>query len=53
MPKQRTGYVYYDEKRKAWTARLIYKDDFFSTPCGRRQIFGRVREVEEGRREAG
>jgi hypothetical protein len=27
MPKQRTGYVYYDEKRKAWTARLTYKDD--------------------------
>ena len=26
MPKKRTGYVYYDEKRKTWTARLTYKD---------------------------
>src|SRR5262245_17030331 len=27
MSKQRTGYVYYDEKRKTWTARLTYKDE--------------------------
>jgi hypothetical protein len=27
MPKQRTGYVYYDEERKSWTARVSYKDE--------------------------
>jgi hypothetical protein len=27
MPKQRTGYVYFDKQRKTWTARLTYKDE--------------------------
>ena len=26
MPKTQTGYVFYDKKRKAWTARLTYTD---------------------------
>lgn len=38
MPKQRTGYVYYDKKRKTWTARLTYKDDLGRTRNIRRQV---------------
>ena len=38
MPKQRTGYVYYDEKRKTWMARLKYKDELGRTRSIRRQV---------------
>jgi len=38
MPKQRTGYVYYDKKRKTWTARLKYKDELGRTRNIRRQV---------------
>jgi hypothetical protein len=37
-PKQRTGYVYYDKKRKTWTARLKYKDELGRTRNIRRQV---------------
>jgi hypothetical protein len=38
MPKQRTGYVYYDKKRKTWTARLKYKDELGRTRNIKRQV---------------
>ncbi|MBS1790592.1 MAG: hypothetical protein JST85_22935 [Acidobacteria bacterium] len=38
MPKQRTGYVYFDEKRNAWTARVTYKDEFGKVRNRRRQV---------------
>src|SRR5262245_38962711 len=38
MPKQRTGYVYYDKERKAWTARLTYKDELGRTRNIKRQV---------------
>lgn len=38
MPKQRTGYVYYDKKRKTWTARLTYKDELGRTRNVKRQV---------------
>jgi len=31
MPKQRTGYVYFDKKRKTWIARLAFKDELGKT----------------------
>jgi hypothetical protein len=42
MPKQRTGYVYYDEKRKAWTARLTHKDELGRTRNIKRQVANRT-----------
>ncbi|MGH9755246.1 MAG: integrase [Blastocatellia bacterium] len=38
MPKQRTGYAYYDKKRKTWTARLTYKDELGRTRNVKRQV---------------
>ena len=38
MPKQRTGYVYYDEKRKTYVARLTYKDELGRTRNIKRQV---------------
>ena len=37
MPKQRTGYIYFDKKRKTWTARLTYKDELGRTRNFKRQ----------------
>jgi hypothetical protein len=47
MPKQRTGYVYYDKKRKSWTARLKYKDELGQT----RNIFCPVTAGRHGRKK--
>jgi integrase len=38
MPRQRTGYVYFDKERKAWTARVEYKDDLGKTRNIKRQV---------------
>jgi integrase len=38
MSKQRTGYVYFDKERRAWTARLTYKDALGKTKNLRRQV---------------
>jgi integrase len=38
MPKQRTGYVFYDKQRKTWTARLKYKDELGQTHNIKRQV---------------
>jgi integrase len=38
MPKQRTGYIFYDKKRKTWTARLTYKDELGRTRNIKRQV---------------
>ena len=38
MPKQRKGYVYFDKERRAWTARLTYKDALGKTKNLRRQV---------------
>jgi hypothetical protein len=38
MPKQRTGYVYFDKKRKTWTARLTYKYELGRTRNIKRQV---------------
>src|SRR5262249_2230365 len=42
MPKQRTGYVYYDRERKTWTARLTYTDDLGRIRNIRRQVINRT-----------
>ncbi len=38
MPRQRTGYVYFDKQRKAWTARVDYKDELGKPRLLRRQV---------------
>jgi integrase len=38
MPRQRTGYVYFDKERKAWTARVEYKDDLGKSRNIKRQV---------------
>src|SRR5262245_45521787 len=58
MPKQRTGYVYYDKKRKTWTARLTYKDELGRVRNFKRQVAtktdgnnllkAKLRDVERG-----
>jgi hypothetical protein len=42
MPKQLTGYIYYDKKRKTWTARLTYKDELGRTRNIKRQVANRT-----------
>jgi hypothetical protein len=48
MPKQRTGYVYFDKKRKTWTARLTYKYELGRTRNIKRQVANKTERRRPG-----